>query len=277
MTIFALLFFVLAMQTPGTQPPEPAESVDAAWSILSNGLSDKSSDRRAKAAHGLGLLQQNARAQGMAEKALADGSPDVRAQAATALGAMGAAASQEKLKAALKDTQLRVVVAAANALYIFKNPAAYDIYYALLTGERKGPGMVKSQLDTLKDKKQLEQLMFETGLGFVPFGGMGYEAWRRMTHDDSSPIRAAAAEKLTSDPDPQTTRALGRACSDSRWRIRLAVVDAIAKRGDPQLLFSVSPLMYDGNDDVRFEAAAAVIRLSTKSAPPRASGRKRKG
>jgi HEAT repeat protein len=42
----------------------------------------------------------------------------------------------------------------------------------------------------------------------------------------------------------------------------LAVVEAIAKRGDPSLLFSVGPLLYDDNDSVRYEAAAAVIRLS---------------
>jgi HEAT repeat protein len=276
MTILALLFFMLQAQTPARQPVEPAESADAAWTILSNGLGDKSSDKRAKAAHALGLLQHNPKAQGMAEKALVDPQPDVRTQAATALGEMDARSAQEKLKEALKDPDLRVVVAAANALYTFKNPAAYDIYYALLTGERKGPGLVKSQLDTLKDKKQLEELMFEAGLGFVPFGGMGYEAWKRITHDDSSVVRAAAAEKLATDPDPETTQALGRACSDSKWRVRLAVVEAIAKRGDPQLLLSVSPLMYDGNDDVHFAAAATVIRLSGKRSSPLRSEKKRK-
>ncbi|MBV8895466.1 MAG: HEAT repeat domain-containing protein, partial [Acidobacteriaceae bacterium] len=136
-----LLFVVLgaqsSSQTPVTQQSEPAESVDRAWTILRNGLDDKSSDKRSKAAHALGLLQQNDKAQQMAEKALSDPHADVRTQAATALGEMGASSSQDRLKEALKDTQLRVVIAAANALYTFKNPAAYDIYYALLTGERK--------------------------------------------------------------------------------------------------------------------------------------------
>jgi HEAT repeat protein len=221
-------------------------------------------------------LAHNQKAQDLAEKALTDTSPSVRVQAAIALAEMGATSSQEKLKTALDDKELRVVVAAANALYTFKNPAAYEIYYAILTGERKGSGMVRSELDTLKDRKQLEQLMFEAGLGFLPFGGMGYEAWKTITHDDISPIRAGAAEKLATDPDPQTTQALGRACSDSKWRVRVGVVDAIAKRGDPQLLSSVSPLLYDGNEDVRYQAAAAVIHLSEKPAPPAPSKKKRK-
>lgn len=277
MITLVLLFIMLGTQA-STQAPnetsEPAESLDSAWTILGNGVKDKNSDKRAKAVHALGLLQHNKKAQEMAENALGDPHADVRTQAATALAEMGATSSQEKLKEALKDPQLRVVIAAANALYAFKNPAAYDIYYAVLTGERKGPGAVKTELDTLKDKKQLEELMLQAGIGFVPFGGMGWEAWKTLTHDDSSVIRAAAAEKLTTDPDAKTAQALGRACSDPKWRVRMAVVEAIAKRGDRQLLFSVGPLLYDSNDDVRFEAAATVVRLSTK-VPQRLSRKKR--
>src|SRR5581483_10791037 len=172
MTILILLVAVLAVQSATQTSSPPAESADAAWTILQNGLTDKSADRRAKATNALGLLLHSAKAQQLAEKALADPAADVRAQAATALGKMGARSSQRKLEEALKDKDLKVVVSAANSLYLFKNQAAYDIYYALLTGERKGPGLLQAQLDTLKDKKQVEKLMFETGLGFVPFGSM---------------------------------------------------------------------------------------------------------
>jgi HEAT repeat protein len=266
MTILVLLVAVLAVQSPPQTSSQPAESADAAWTILQNGLTDKNADKRANATHALGLLPHNARAQQLAEKALTDPNADVRTQAAAALGQMGAASSQKRLEEVLKDKDLKVVVSAANSLYIFKNPAAYEIYYALLTGERKGPGLVQSQLDTLKDKKQIEKLMFQTGLGFVPFASMSMDAFKTITHDDVSPVRAAAAEKLVSDPDPRTTEALGQACTDSKWRVRLAVVEAIAKRGDAKLLSSVGPLLYDNNDGVRFEASATVIRLHEQSA-----------
>jgi HEAT repeat protein len=269
-----LLFLLVASQAAPQTAAQPAESSDSAWTVLRDGLSDKSSDRRAKAVHALGLLVHDQRAQELAEKALsADSSIEVRAEGATALGQIGLRSSQKKLEEALKDNNLKTVVAAANSLYLFKNPAAYEIYYALLTGERKSPGLLKSQLDTLRDKKQMEQLMFQTGLGFVPFGGMGYQAWKTITRDDNSPIRAAAIEKLASDPDAKTTQALGRACSDSKWMVRMAVVEAIAKRGDPQLLYSVSPLIYDSNDDVRFEAAATVVLLSKKTPARRSRSR----
>lgn len=256
----------------------PAEATDASWKLLQNGMADKSADRRAKAAHALGLMQHDAKAQEMAEKALRDINADVRVQAATALGQMDARSAQPRLKEALKDSELKVVVAAANSLYLFKDPAAYEIYYALLTGERKGPGLVKSQMDTLKDKKQLEKLIFEAGIGFVPFGGIGYQAYRTVTQNDSALVRVVAAEKLASDPDPKTTKALGQACSDKDWKVRLAVVDAIARRGDPSLLPSLTRLIYDSKDEVRFESAATILRLTTKPPvpPPAAPPAKKK-
>jgi HEAT repeat protein len=39
-------------------------------------------------------------------------------------------------------------------------------------------------------------------------------------------------------------------------------VSAIAKRGDPELVSAVIPLLEDEEDTVRFSAAAAVVRLS---------------
>jgi len=266
--ILALLLTLLQSQaqkpsTPAQSETPLAQSVDTAWSVLHDGYTDKSADRRAHATRALGLLKHEAKAQAMAEKALADDtSANVRVQAAVALGDMDAMSAQPNLLEALKDNDLKVVVAAANSLYKFKNPAAYDIYYALLTGERKGPGLVKSQLDTLRDKKQLEELALETGIGFIPFGGMGLEAYKRITSDDNELVIELATEKLATDPDPKTGQALENACASGKWAIRLAAVEALAKRGDGSLGYSVVPLMYDSKEEVRYAAAATVIRLS---------------
>lgn len=240
-----------------------APPLDDAWTVLKQGVEDKSQYRRANAVHALGLLPKNARAQAMAEQALTDGNAEVRVEAATALGEMGAVSSRQKLKDALNDKDAKVVVSAANALYVLKDPAAYEVYYALLTGERKSSaGLLQSQLNILKDRKALEKMIFETGVGFVPFGGMGYQAWKTVTADDTSPVRAAAAEKLATDPDRKSAEALARFCSDKKWRVRVAVVDAIAKRGDPTLEDALVPLLVDENDAVRDMAAAAILRLA---------------
>ena len=103
---------------------------------------------------------------------------------------------------------------------------------------------------------------FETGIGFVPFAGTGYEVFRRISKDDGSPIRAAAARELATDRDPKIGAALAKACSDKKWRVREAAVVAIAKRDDPTLLNAITPVLDDKSEIVRYDASAAVLRLS---------------
>jgi len=86
--------------------------------------------------------------------------------------------------------------------------------------------------------------------------------FKAVTKDDASPVRAAAATKLAGDPDPKSGEALAKSAADSKWLVRAAVVDAIARRGNPSLLKAIVPLLDDDNDAVKFSAAAAVIRLS---------------
>ena len=237
--------------------------MDQAWSVLHDGLADKSSEQRVKTVHALGLLEKNRRAAEMAEKSLADDNADVRTASATALGKIGLESSRRKLREALNDKEIKVVLAAANALYVLKDPAAYDVYYAILTGQRKGTeGLIQTQLDILRTRKGIEKMAFEAGLGFVPYGGMGYEAWKTINQNGDIAVRADSAAKLARDPDPKSGQALAEACLDSKWQIRVAVIDAIAKRGDPRLLYAVIPLMQDNSDTVRYQAAAAVLQLT---------------
>lgn len=236
---------------------------ERAWSVLHQGLENKSADKRAQAVHALGALHGNASAEVLAEKALNDASSEVRVEAASALGQMKAAQARPKLRLALRDKELKVVLAAAEALYVLKDPAAYQVYYALLTGERKSSEtLLQTQMDTLRDRKQMEKMAFETGIGFVPFGGMGWQAWKTITQDDSSPIKAVAAQKLASDPDATSAEGLVNSSADKKWRVRAAVANAIGLRGDPKLLDTVASMLLDENDTVRYQAAAAVIDLT---------------
>jgi HEAT repeat protein len=256
---------VLLMLAASGASPASATLINTTWTILEQGASDKSADKRAKAAHGLGLLQKNKKAEGILEKALLDENFHVRTAAAKALGQIGMASARPKLRQALNDSEVEVVIAAANSLYLLKDPAAYEVYYALLTGARKSSeGLVHSELHILKDRRSMEKMAFEIGIGFVPFGGMGYEAWKTITKDDTSAVRAVAAERLATDPDPKSARALGDACSDRKWEVRLAAVDAIAERGDPALIDPLIPLLEDTSDTVMYDAAAAILRLKTR-------------
>jgi HEAT repeat protein len=220
----------------------------------------------------LGLLRDNARARELAENALKDPKPEVRAAAATALGQMHASQSIAKLEHALSDSKVAVVMAAAHSWRELQDAkSAYAVYYDLLTGGRKsGDGMIAKQLETLKNPKEMAKIGFSEGIGFIPFAGIGWDAYRTMHKKDPNPVRAAAATYLAHDPDPATSHALVNATKDKDWIVRAAAVEAIAVRGDASLLPAVQMRFSDKNPKVRYSSAAAVIRLSaieqTKSA-----------
>ena len=254
------------------QTPQPATNpvvkdqqtvVEGAWTILREGLKEKSTDKRARAVRALGLLPGNVEAERAAIAALKDEKPSVRLAAAAALGSMHAEHSTGNLEEALGDSEPNVVLAAANSLLLLHDDVGYDTYYEVLTGERRASkGLIKEQLDTLKDKKKVAQMGFEEGIGFIPFGGIGYEIFKTVTKNDSSPIRAAAAKKLAHDPAPDAGEALAKAAADKNWKVRAAALDAIALREDASLISRIVSAMDDKNDVVRFTAAACVAHLS---------------
>jgi HEAT repeat protein len=242
-----------------TVPQTPKEE---AWQILDTACTgDKTSDR-ATAVRVLGLMPNNARARKLAEKALRDDKPEVRSAAAAALGDMKSRTSILQLRAALDDNDPSVALAAAHSLELMHDDSAYEVYYEVLTGQRKASrGLIASQTSMLKDPKKVAQLGFEEGIGFVPFAGMGWGAIKAITKDDSSPVRAAAAKVLAKDPDPAATKALADAVGDKSWLVRAAALEALAKRGDPSVLDTVQLHVSDEKDAVKYTAAAAVLRL----------------
>jgi HEAT repeat protein len=234
-----------------------------AWDILRGGANASSVDKRVGSIAALGLIYKNAQAEALANKDLEDPKPEVRAVAAGALGQMGAVGSIPRLKNALKDTDVTVVMASANALHVLKDDDAYEVFYAVLTGERKsGSSLVADQKKMLSDPKKMAQFGFDQAIGFVPYAGMGMGAFKALTKDDESPARAAAARVLAGDPDPKSAEALLSASSDKSWRVRAAALDAIGRRGDPALASKIEPALSDEKDVVRYLAAAAYVRLS---------------
>jgi len=243
----------------------PAER---AWEILRAGIAFDSADKRAKAVYALGILRGNTQAEKLAVAALKDQSADVRAAAANALGAMHATSARRPLEVALDDHEPAVVLAAANSLMLLKDPNfAYDVYYGVLTGTMRTKGnplkaQMKEQMKILHDKKKIAELGLEQGVGFVPFGGIGYGAVKTLMKNDNGAVRAAAASKLAHDPDPATAKALVAATHDKNWLVRQAALEAIAERGDRALIPKVLDSLDDDKDEVRFAGAACVVQLS---------------
>jgi HEAT repeat protein len=235
-----------------------------AWDMLLTAAFSKVTIERTDGIRALGLLRDNARARELAENALKDPKPEVRTAAATALGQMHATESIPKLEKALSDIKVPVVMAAAQALRQLQDEgSAYAVYYELLTGGRKSnDGLIAQQLETLKNPRELAKIGFSQGIGYIPFAGIGWDAYRTMHKKDPNPVRAVAATLLAHDPDPTTAKALVNATRDKDWIVRAAAVEAIAQRGDPSLLPKVQLRFTDRNPKVRYSSAAAVIRLS---------------
>ena len=255
-------------QTVNPQASVPKEAPEAlhttkeqAWEILETGAkADKTRDRAA-AINILGLLRNDRHARKIAERALGDHTPEVRSAAAAALGEMGSRSSIPKLKAATDDKDPSVALAAAHALILLKDDSGYDVYFEVLAGERKtGKGLL-AQAAGLRDPKKLAEIGFQEGIGFIPFAGLGWKAFKTIRKGDSSPARAAAATILADDPDPRTTEALANATGDKNWIIRAAALEALAKRADPSVLNTVELYLSDQEGEVKYTAAASALRL----------------
>lgn len=241
---------------------------DQAWSVLDAGLSDNSVDKRTTAVQVLGLLPNDPKAEQAALKALKDEKPEVRGAAAKALGDMKAKNAVPNLVEMVNDKEPSVIMAAAHALLDLGDKRGYNVYYAILTGERKsGTSLLDEQKKMLNDPKKMAQFGFEQGIGFIPFAGMGYGAFKMITKDNTSPVLAAAALTLAKDPDPKSGEALATTASGNKsWIVRAAALNAIALRGETSLLPAAESGLQDDKEEVRYSAAAAVIHLTDLSA-----------
>jgi HEAT repeat protein len=241
---------------------------DKAWSVLYAGLADSNMDKRSKAVRVLGLLPNDPQAEEATLHALKDGKPEVRAAAAQALGDMKAKSAIPQLVNLVNDKDAGVIMAGAHSLIALGDNRGYNIYYAILTGERKsGTSLMDEQKKMLNDPKKMAQFGFEQGIGFIPFAGMGYGAFKMLTKDNTSPVLAAAALVLAKDPDPKSGQALATTASDNKsWIVRAAALNAIALRGETSLLPAAESGLQDQTQEVRYSAAAAVIHLTDMSA-----------
>ena len=255
-------------------PPQLSPK-DQAWAVLREGLSETKAPKRMEAVEALSLLPGHRRAIQSALSALNDNNSSVRTAAAATLGQLHATSAIPALKEALSDKDLSVVLAAAHALLLLKDQSAYGVYYAILVGDKKSSeGLIQGQVARLKDPKQVAELGFQEGIGFVPFGGMGYEAYRQIMKKDNSPIRAAAARFLARDPDPVSQDALVQtALADKNDIVRQAALDALAERGDPRCVERLMKNLSDEKDAVRYRTAATIIHLSGVSRKPQQQGR----
>lgn len=266
----AVTLLLTIVSAAETQPATP-DIREQAWAVLTSGLRHRHASERATALEAIALMTHNRRAAQFAIRALKDKDFHVRAAAAMSLGPMGSKEAKPALHDALNDQEVSVVLAATHSLYLLKDKQAYEIYYAILMGDRKSSnGLIQSQLDRLKDPKQMMQMGFEEGISFIPFAGMGYEAWRELHRHDGVDARAVAAGFLAHDPDQITEDALMQsALADKDEAVRIAAVDALADRGDPKCIERLAKNLTEDKSAVRYRTAAAILHLSELEKHPK--------
>jgi HEAT repeat protein len=271
-----ILFSLIFSSCLGADEPAQASPRDQAWLVLRSGLSEIKAPKRLEAVKALSLIPGDRNAERLALHALEDNNASVRTAAAATLGQLHATSAIPALKEALSDKDISVVLAATYSLFLLKDKSAFGVYYAILMRDRKSSeGMVQAQLDRLKDPKQVAEMGVQEGLGFVPFGGMGYQAFKQITKKDVSPVRAAAARFLAHDPDSVAEDALVQsALADSSEAVRQAALDALAERGDPKCVELLLKNLADDKAAVRYRTAATILHITTVKKAPRAQRRR---
>jgi HEAT repeat protein len=268
-----------ANQTPAVQNPQTPEMKseptktetfrtpkEKAWSILKTGLAEDGAEKRAKAVNALGLLEGDAVAEKLAIAALNDEKANVRVAAATTLGVIHAQSAKLPLENLLDDSEPAVTLAAASSLLILNDNAGYEIYFAVLTGEKKASkGFIKEQMKILHDPKKMADMGVSGGLGFIPYAGLGYGAVKMVlkSEDSATLVKAAAARSLAHDPDASSGEALLTATTDKSWIVRAGALQAISERGDKALAAKIVNSLDDEKEDVRYIAAGSVIHLDS--------------
>ena len=233
------------------------------WELLQAGAHQHDANARAAAVRALGLVQGDPRASQLAEEALKDKKTAVRIAAATSLGQLGGGQAIPALKVALMDNDSRVSFAAADSLVTLGDPSGYDLYYEVLTGERKiHEGLVTEKMRLIADPKERNLMALGLAAGFAPYAGYGWMMWRELSKDYVSPVRERALTRLADDRDPRIGTALVKATFDKHERVRVAALSAVARYEDPSLIPAIVPHLNDKKAAVRYMAAAAILRLS---------------
>ncbi len=128
---------------------------------------------------------------------------------------MHSKASIAKLREAADDQDPSVALAAAHALIALKDDSGYEVYYEVLTGERKGgKGLIASQTAVLKDQKKMAELGIQEGIGFIPFAGIIPRRSARL------PPRCSPRTRIPPPPKHSRTQLVTKtgSCRQRRWR-----------------------------------------------------------
>jgi HEAT repeat protein len=261
-----------AVGTPATAAVSAATARRNAWTCLTDGMAEKNYDRRAQAIAALGTIGLRPDVVQLIETGLNDKDAPVRQAAVEVLGTMKSRGSLPKLRAALDDHSAVVSFAAAQALWNMADKTGEDLFLEVLEGDRKvSVGMVRGGLkqvhEELHDPTALAELGAEQAAGaFLGPAGFGVSAAIEMSKDKAAPARAVSARILGNDARGRARNVLEEALQDKSWIVRAAAAEALGVHGSVNDVANLAPLLNDDQKEVRYRAAAAIIRVLSRRA-----------
>jgi len=263
---------VASAVSPDAAALSPAALSRKAWKCLNGGLAEKNYDRRAQAIAALGTIGLRRDVISLIEDSLKDKDTLVRQAAVEVLGNLKSRGSIPKLRVALDDSSAVVAFAAAQALWAMGDQSGQYLFQEVLDGDRKvSTGMVRGGLqqvhEELHDPKALAELGAEQAAGaFLGPAGFGVTAAVEMSKDKAAPARAISARLLANDTGDNGREVLREALQDKSWIVRAAAAEAFGVHGSLNDVTTLAPLLDDQQKEVRYRAAAAIIRITSRRA-----------
>jgi HEAT repeat protein len=257
----------------------PAQPNITAWDILMDAAQNaKNPEHRKEAVAALAAIGPAPDAVKAVEGILQK-DPDsmVRQTAAAALAEMKATEAAPALKAALNDDSGEVAFSAAKALWDLGDPAGKDTFTEILTRERKSQGFmggaIRDAKRTMRDPKKLAYMGIKEASGPLlgPFS-MGITVAHEAMKDSGATGRALAAEYMSKDCDARAVQLLEWSLNeDGNWLVKAASARGLGKCADAQLIPALEKYLHDSHEPLKYQAAAAIVRLSTKQPAPAAT------
>lgn len=265
-----LVWLAGMLLTAGLAFAQPSEEL--AWQTLTDGLKDGNPVKRIAAVVAMSVIRPQPKSVGMVEGVMDDKDYGVRQAACDTLGSVKSRTSIPKLKTMLDDKAPEVIFAAAKALYAMGDPAGRQVLSDILIGEQKGssgflPASMRDARLKLHDPKALLLVGVNSAAGFLGPAGAGVPVAEQLLKDGQASGKTVAALLLATDTSAESKAAVKEALNDKNWTVRSAALRATSLRDLTELFPEVSVLLDDKRDEVKYSAAAAMIRL--KQAPGR--------
>lgn len=222
--------------------------------------------KRVQAVNALAVLRPDPTAVALLNRPFADKVAGVRQSACVVAGQIKARAAIPTLQAALNDKVNEVVFEAARALYAMGDSSGRAVIQAVLLGERSDAsgfisGGIRDMKLKLHDPGQVLVLSMESAAGFFGPASAGFPLAEGLVKDKNASGQTVAALLLATDTTPESLNALRRALLEKNWTVRAAAARAIGMRNATELYDDLTKLLDDKRDEVRYSAAASLMRL----------------